>query len=230
MLLLGRWLKRSHGVRLGWSYHLFALCLAIYFPAKLFDLPLSLPLWGVPVTFRREIGSLMCLLGAVFLLALVDRYVWDLYFRQKHRVKIPKFLIEVCTLLTITTAVIVILDLGYGLTIKGLILGPGVLAVIVGLAMQNLLGNIIAGLALQFGKTFKDGDWLFVNNQYAKVIDINWRSTRLLTNDDISVDIPNLEMTKNVIVNLNLPTRMHAMRISVNVDNTAAPTPFASRC
>jgi small-conductance mechanosensitive channel/CRP-like cAMP-binding protein len=224
MLLLGRWLKRSHGVRLGWAYHLFALCLAIYWPAKVLGVKLSISLWGTPVTFRREIGALMCLLGAIFILALVDRYIWDLYFRQKHRVKIPKFLIEVSTLLIITIAVIVVLELGYGLTIKGLIVGPGVLAVIVGLAMQNLLGNIIAGLALQFGKTFKDGDWLFVNNQYAKVIDINWRSTRLLTNDDISVDIPNLEMTKNVIINLNLPARIHAMRISINVDYAIAPT------
>src|SRR5258708_3186581 len=108
MLLLGRWLKRIHGVRLGWSYHLFALCLAIYFPAKLFDLRLSLQLWGAePIPFRREVGALMCLLGAFFLLALVDRYIWDLYFRQKHRVKIPKFLIEVSTLLVITTAIIV---------------------------------------------------------------------------------------------------------------------------
>src|SRR5665213_3523842 len=41
MLVLGRWLKRSHGVRLNWNYHLFALCLAIYFPAKIFDLTLS---------------------------------------------------------------------------------------------------------------------------------------------------------------------------------------------
>src|SRR5580693_2606597 len=80
MLLLGRWLKRSHGVRLGWSYHLFALCLAIYFPAKLFDERLVLPIWGTPITFRHEIGALMGLLGALFLLALVDRYVWDLYF------------------------------------------------------------------------------------------------------------------------------------------------------
>src|SRR4051812_43799799 len=165
MLLLGRWLKRSHGVRLNWSYHLFSLCLAIYFPAKLFDQRLTLDVWGKELTFRRELGALMCLLGAMFVIALVDRYVWDLYFRQKHRVKIPRFLSEVVTLLIITISVIVVLELGYGLTIKGLVIGPGVLAVIVGLAMQDLMGNIFAGLALQFGKAFKDGDWLFVDNK-----------------------------------------------------------------
>jgi len=224
MLLLGRYLKRSHGVRLGWSYHLFSLCLAIYFPAKLFDLKLSLPLGVKDIPLRRELGAVMCLLGALFIIALVDRYVWDLYFRQKHRVKIPKFLSEVVTLLIITVAVIIILEVGYGLTIQGLIVGPGVLAVIVGLAMQDLLGNIIAGLALQFGKSFKDGDWLFVDNKYAKVIDINWRSTRLLTNDDVSIDIPNRDMAKQVITNLNLPDRLHAMRLSINIEYTSPPS------
>ncbi len=178
MLLLGRRLKRSHGVRLNWSYQLFSLCLAIYLPAKFFDQRFKLEVWGREIAFRRELGAVMCLLGALFLVALVDRYIWDLYFRQKHRVKIPRFLSEIVTLVIIAISVIVVLEMGYGLTIKGLVIGPSVLAVIVGLAMQDLLGNIFAGLALQFGKAFKDGDWLFVDNKYAKVIDINWRYTR----------------------------------------------------
>ncbi|HZV36493.1 MAG TPA: cyclic nucleotide-binding domain-containing protein, partial [Verrucomicrobiae bacterium] len=63
-----------------------------------------------------------------------------------------------------------------------------------------------------------------VNEKYAKVIDINWRTTRLLTNDDIAVDIPNRDMAKATIVNLNLPNRLHAMRLSVNIDYNAPPT------
>ncbi len=233
MLLLGRWLKRGHGVRLNWSYHLFSLCLVIYFLAHLFDKKLEFP-WGEKqvgdttvtnyVPFDRALFALTCLLGAIFTIALVDRYVWDLYFRQKHRVKIPKFVSEVVALVIIVISLVIILQVGYDFKIQGLVLGPSVLAVIVGLAMQNLLGNIIAGLALQFGKTFKDGDWLFVDNKYAQVIDINWRSTRLRTIDDVSIDVPNLDMSKQVIINLNLPHRLHAMRIQVAVDYSAPPT------
>ena len=215
MLLLGRSLKRRHGVRLGWSYHLFALCLAVFSMACLF---------GVHFSGRRELGALLGILTAAFVLALLDRYLWDLYFRQKHRVKIPRFLSEVVTLSVLALTIMLVLQLGYGLTIKGLLLAPGILAVVVGLAMQDLLGNIIAGLALQFGKAFKDGDWLFVDGKYAQVIDINWRSTRLRTMDDISIDIPNRDISKQIIVNLNQPTRRHAMRISVNIDASAPPT------
>jgi small-conductance mechanosensitive channel len=226
LLLLGRWLKRAHGVRLTWSYHIFALCFAIYFPCKLFDNNLPVKLFGEVIILRRDFGAIMCLLGAFFIIALLDRYVWDLYFNQKHRVKIPKFLSQVATLVIITISIFVILA-GYGYTIHnklGFIVAPSVLAVIVGLAMQDLLGNIIAGLALQFGKSFKDGDWLLVDGKYAKVIDINWRSTRMLTVDHISIDIPNRDMAKQTIINLNLPTHRHAMRMSVGIDYSTPPT------
>jgi small-conductance mechanosensitive channel/CRP-like cAMP-binding protein len=221
---LGRWLKRKHGVKLNWTYHLFSFCFAAYVISKLFDEHLTLDFLGTPIPFRRELGAVMCLLGAFFVIALVDRYVWELYFKEKHRVKIPKFLSEIVTLSIILVSVIIILELGYNMNIKGLVLGPGVLAVIVGFAAQNLLGNIVSGLSLQFGKSFKEGDWLFVNGQYAKAIEINWRATRFVTIDDICMDVPNLDLAKQNIVNLNLPSREHAMRLSVSIDFAVPPT------
>jgi small-conductance mechanosensitive channel/CRP-like cAMP-binding protein len=224
MVVFGRWLKRTHGVRLNWTFHLFSLTLSVYFVAKLFDDPLILPMFGGAIPLRRETGAVACLLGAFFIIALLDRYLWELYFQEKHRVKVPKFLSDVVTLSVITIAIIVVLELGYKVKIAGLVLGPSAIAVIVGLAMQDLFGNIISGMALQFGKSFKDGDWLFINNSYAKVIDINWRTTRMVTIDDISIDVPNRDLAKQTIINLNLPTRTHAMRISVSLDYSAPPT------
>src|SRR4051812_14091599 len=83
MVVLGRRLKRRHGVRLGYLYHLFALGIAICLPASLFN---------VNFPHFREVGSFTAILGALFLIALIDRYIWELYFQQRHRVKVPKFL------------------------------------------------------------------------------------------------------------------------------------------
>jgi hypothetical protein len=89
MLWLGRWLKRKHGVQLHWPYHLFAVCLAIYGPAKVLS---------IYFPDRRELAALTCILGAGFIITLIDRYVWDLYFKQRHRIKLPRFLDQVTTL------------------------------------------------------------------------------------------------------------------------------------
>jgi CRP-like cAMP-binding protein len=54
-------------------------------------------------------------------------------------------------------------------------------------------------------------------------MEINWRSTRLRTNDGIYLDIPNNEMVSHTIVNLHYPTEVHAMRIRVGVEYKNAP-------
>jgi len=54
-------------------------------------------------------------------------------------------------------------------------------------------------------------------------MEINWRSTRLRTNDGIYLDIPNNEIVRQTIVNLHYPTQVHAMRIRVGIDYKVPP-------
>lgn len=215
LVLGGRRLKRKHGVRLGVLYHLLSICLAVYAPARYLDLP-----WR----FLHHLGAAVVVLSATFLIALLDRYVFDIYLQKRHGVAVPKFLMEVVHAAILLIAIFLVLDVGYDQTIKGLLIAPGVAAVVLGLAMQDIVGNVIAGVALQAGKSFVHGDWLIIDNRHAEVIEINWRSTRLRTLDDISIEIPNREIVRQTIVNLNRPTRKHAMRIPVLLDYSAPPT------
>ena len=215
MVLLGRLLKRQQGVRLGIFYHLFALAGALYLPAYVLN-----PKWAMV----QHSGAATVVLGSFFLIALVDRYVWELYFLQRRRVVIPRFLTEVVRLAILVVAIFLALEFFYGQTIKGLLIAPGIAAVILGFAMQDSVGNIISGLTLQAGKPYAHGDWLMVENLHAEVIEINWRATRLRTIDDITYEIPHREMASKTIVNLNRPLRHHAMRISVGIEYGAPPT------
>jgi small-conductance mechanosensitive channel/CRP-like cAMP-binding protein len=214
MVLAGRRLKRDHGVRLGWVYHVFSLALAVYVPALLLNLDWS---------FLRHLGAAVVVLGSFVLIAVVDRYLWDLYFQQRHRVKVPKLLTEVVRFIILIVAIFLVLQLGYDQSIKGLLIAPGIAAVLIGLAAQDVVGNILAGVALQVGKPFQHGDWLQVDGRYAEVIEINWRATRLRTVDDISIEIPHRALATQTIVNLNRPQRRHAMRVSISLEYAAPP-------
>src|SRR5213076_3304293 len=99
----------------------------------------------------------------------------------------------------------------------------GVIAIILGFAGQNLFGGIIAGMSIQINRPYRVGDWLKIGDTYAEVREINWRSTRLCTNDTIYLDIPNNEMVRQTIVNLHYPTEVHAMRIRVGIDYKTPP-------
>jgi small-conductance mechanosensitive channel/CRP-like cAMP-binding protein len=215
LVLVGRWLKRRHGVKLGLLYHLFAAVLAAYLCGEILAIP-----WG----FIRHLGAAAALLFSGVLVLLINRFIWELYFGRVRGVNIPRFLVEFVGLLVVTTTAFLVLVVGYDQTLKGLLIAPGIAAVILGLAMQDLLGNIIAGVALQLGKSYVEGEWLLIDGRYAQVREINWRSTRLVTNDDFSIEVPNRAIAQQTIINLNRPTRQHAMRLSVAVDYTAPPT------
>src|SRR5215475_4460973 len=117
MALVGRRLKRKHGVRLGILYHLFALCLAVYLPAKVVELH-----WE----FVHHLGAATVLLGATFLIALLERYIWEIYFQEHHSIHVPKFLTEVTRVVILVVALFLVLEFGYDQTIKGLLLAPGI--------------------------------------------------------------------------------------------------------
>jgi small-conductance mechanosensitive channel/CRP-like cAMP-binding protein len=218
---VGRFLKRRAGVTLGVTYRLLCAAIALYLPLKILALDYRLDSFDL----RRELRAAAILLGALFASALIHRYVWDGYFLEKKKTKIPKFLRELAALVVFAIAAVFVLDriYGEGRAFAGLVAGSGVAAIILGFAMQDLLGNIISGIALSIGKPFKPGDWLMFDNNHAEVIEVNWRSTRLLTNDHTTLDIPNNQIVRHTIVNLSYPTKAHAMRIVVGIDGEVPP-------
>ena len=159
------------------------------------------------------------------MIALVDRYLWDLYFEQRRQTVIPKFLRELVALVIFLIALLLVLSFGYHAEreLRGLLATSGAAAIILAFATQNLLGGVIAGMSLQINKPYKVGDWLQVGEHYAEVMEINWRSTRLRTNDAIYLDIPNNEIVRQTIINLHYPQQLHAMRIVVGVDYNTPP-------
>ena len=213
---IGRFLKRRAKVRLGFLFRLFCLTLAFY---------AALAFYGVHAPWRNHIGAAVILLSTALVVALVNRYVWDLYFEQKRQTLIPHFLREVIGGLIFLVALLFVLSSGYHAEaqLKGLLAGSGVVAIILGFAGQNFFAGIIGGISIQLNRPYKVGDWLQVGERFAEVMEINWRSTRLRTNDGIYLDIPNNEMVSHAIVNLHYPTEVHAMRIRVGVEYKNRP-------
>ena len=215
-LTFGRLLKRRAGVRLGLLFRLFCLLLAFY---------AAIAVYGVQAPWRNHVGAAVALLSTAVVVALIDRYIWDLYFEKRKRTPIPHFLRELVAMVIFLIALLIILSVGYHAEreLKGLLAGSGIIAIIIGFAGQNLFGGIIAGMSLQINRPYKVGDWLQVGERFAEVMEINWRSTRLCTNDNIYLDIPNNEIVRTTIVNLHYPTEVHAMRIRVGVDYNVPP-------
>lgn len=215
-LTAGRFLKRKAGVRFGILYQLFCLALAFY---------AALHVWGLESSWKDHVGAALLLLSVGVLVALIDRYLWDSYFEQRRQIVIPKLLRDTVAMLLFLIALLFVLSFGYEAQaqLKGVLAGSGVLAIILGFAAQNLLSSLVAGMSLQIQRPYKVGDWLKVGDTYGEVMEIRWGATRLRTNDSIYLHIPNNEIVKQTITNLNYRNPVHAMRIQVGADYTVPP-------
>ncbi|MGE7473519.1 mechanosensitive ion channel family protein [Bosea sp. NPDC003192] len=104
----------------------------------------------------------------------------------------------------------------FGLPIATLVTTSGVVALILGLALQNTLGDVFSGIALTLGKAYAIGDWLQLSDGTAgRVTETNWRSTNLLTGLNNIVVLPNSLLAKQSLTSLSRPDESHLITLGV---------------
>lgn len=96
-------------------------------------------------------------------------------------------------------------------------------AVVVGFALQDTLGNLFAGLAIQVEKPFRVGHWVRVGEFEGRVQEVTWRATKLLTKQGQFVIVPNSVMSKDPIVNFSEPTIPTRIEVEVGATYDAPP-------
>lgn len=121
----------------------------------------------------------------------------------------------------------------FDIPITGLLAASGVIAIVLGLALQSTLGDVFSGVVLNLAKPYRPGDWITLDAGQAsalegRVIETNWRATHLLTRmNDVAI-IPNSVISKARLLNASTPTPMQAHGITVRVRLDPTGTPSAS--
>lgn len=100
------------------------------------------------------------------------------------------------------------------------------LTAVLGLSLQDTLGNLFAGLAIQAQQPFQVGDWIQFDNrndQVGRVIEINWRATRIITLSQIEITIPNGLAAKSPVFNYSRPSDLVRQDVKVVVPFSISP-------
>jgi small-conductance mechanosensitive channel/CRP-like cAMP-binding protein len=87
-----------------------------------------------------------------------------------------------------------------GFEVSGVIATSAVLTAVVGLALQDTLGNALGGLALQMDRSIKVGDWVKLGDISGRVTEIHWRFTAVETRDWETVIVPNSVLMRSQVV------------------------------
>lgn len=112
----------------------------------------------------------------------------------------------------------------FGLPLGTLVTTSGVVAIVIGLALQNTLGDVFSGIALTLGKAYVLGDWVrLTDGTEGRVIETNWRSTNLLSGANNIVMLPNSVLARQGVTNLSRPDETHLIVLNVRIATDKAP-------
>ncbi len=114
------------------------------------------------------------------------------------------------------TAIVIILNSVLNLPIKGVLATSGVIAIVLGLALQNTLADVFSGIAFSLEQPFHVGDRITIaDHAEGVVVEMNWRSIRVQTDGEDVATIPNSIVARSQIINRSVPTERRAVSLEI---------------
>lgn len=148
--------------------------------------------------------------------------VFIVYFLKTHTINMPKIMQDLLQLCTFLIVAIIILREHLKLD-TSILVTSSVLSIVIGLALQDTLGNFFAGLAIQMQRPFEEGDWILFNDKLGQIKEIDWRAIRMRTLDLDIIVIPNSEIAKSSLTNYSKPTKLHRVVIPIGISYNNPP-------
>ena len=160
---------------------------------------------NIPVDLLIKYG--LQVLGAIVILGvglLLARWVGNLVQkglqRQDMEPPIRTLLVRFIKVLVIAFTLVVALDT-FGVKVAPLIAGIGIAGVGIGIALQGVLSNVMAGLSIIFTKPYRVGEYIEIAGVYGQVETIDIFSTKLVHADRSRVVIPNRKIVGEILHN-----------------------------
>ncbi len=104
-----------------------------------------------------------------------------------------------------------------GIDLSSLKLIAGALGVGIGFGLQNVVNNFVSGLILLFERPVKVGDRIEVGAVSGDVVKVSARATTVITNDNISIIVPNSDLTSKSVTNWSLANKVVRFNYPVGV-------------
>ena len=159
---------------------------------------------------------------AYFLSKAVRQFIVSPLEKSTDRT-VPSLLILFVTFIIYILAFFGIVAFVFDQRLTSLLATSGVLAMIIGLAIQINISNIFSGIAINLERPFRVGDWVKIGADTGKVVDITWRTTRITSSEGNIVSIPNSNASEAVVVNYDYPDGMCGHDLTVYVDMAQEP-------
>ena len=164
--------------------------------------------WRLPADSiaSRIVETLFWLCTLYAVLSFINDGVFGAAMPGSWQERVPKLLRDLARAAVIAVGLAIIYSLVWKQEITGALTALGVGSIVIGLALQEPLGNVVSGLMLLTERPLGIGDWVVADGTTGRVIEINWRSVHIETVLHEMRIIPNVALYKNSFSNLSRPT------------------------
>ncbi|MCO6042851.1 mechanosensitive ion channel family protein [Aeoliella sp. ICT_H6.2] len=185
-------------------------------PLKHFRL-LVLPMLGAYLLLTKVVGvesnsiaarialTALLIVSIYSVLSLFKAVVFQGAEKGSWQHKVPRILTDLVRLALVTLGSVFVLSAVWGQNLGQMMTALGVGSIVLGLALQEPLGNVFSGVFLLVERPVELGDWMEIDGKAGRVIEINWRSVHLVNRMMELIVVPNSVLAQGQFKNFSRP-------------------------
>lgn len=164
------------------------------------------------------------LTGATVIVQLVNLLVWDRLVSRLMGRPVPRLLKDFLAVIVYVMAFAGIIGIVFEQSMTGIWATSSVLGLVLGLALRSIILDVFTGLAVNLDRSFQIGDFIELRARdvgdriYGKVVDINWRTTRLLLDNNTVIVLPNSMTSTVAVVNFSSGNGLVRQELTITLD------------
>ena len=176
------------------------------------------------------LASAAWLSATLLLIRFVNIAVWSRVLPRYASVRVPGLLRQLVAIVLMVLGIALMLNQVWGVALSAVLATTGVLGIVFGLALRNVLADFFSGIALNVEQPFHLDDFIVLRLRghrepvVGTVREINWRSTRLLTPEDNLVVVPNSVVSAATVENLSFPSPVSELELEIVLEWDVDPT------
>ncbi len=156
------------------------------------------------------------LLGLIYtMLTFVKAVLFVDSSEGSWRHKMPRILVDLIRLTLVMVGSLFVLSAVWGQNLGQMLTAFGVGSIVIGLALQEPMGNVFSGIFLLLERPVQVGDWIEIDGKTGEVAEINWRSVHLVTRLKELIVVPNSVLAKGQFKNFSRPGPMLSQTLEI---------------
>ncbi len=163
----------------------------------------------------KEIIAPICIIiGAIVLITIINKIIKKMFTKTNNYKKqetIFKLIGNIVKYLIIIISIMLILEV-YGIDTKSLIASLGIIGLVAGLALQDMIKDLIAGIVIIFENSYNVGDYVTINNFTGTIIELGAKSTR------IKGDLGEVKIINNGLITEIINYSVYDLSVVVDID------------